>query len=296
MLRAVAVHPDVIVRAGDGVRIHILVHAGLPAIAAIEIVARRQARIVVVVHRYRQAVARHGGIHVFEHHVAVVQVGIHRTRAARAHGLILPPAFQARVGNEVHVHRGRIARAGVRRIQLRIVVAAHVIRLAQHHAVVAAGTGFVVHAPVLVHVGEVEHHIARAGGLDAFLRFGFHVVRVGGVEVQPVHAGHRPGGEHLVRADVIRTGRRLHPHAQLRADHRITGLERRKLLKAQQAHEVLPGRGHADLHIAFRVRIGRGVLAQGGILDVGERVRGNRHRVDGDGEGRLRQERFLHRV
>ena len=57
VLRAVPVHPDVIVRAGDGVRIHILVHAGLPAIAAIEIVARRQARVVVVVHRYRQAVA-----------------------------------------------------------------------------------------------------------------------------------------------------------------------------------------------------------------------------------------------
>ena len=124
--------------AGDGARIHILMHAGLPAIAAIEIVACRQARVVIVVHRHRQAVARHRGIHVFEHHVAVVQVGIHRARAARAHGFVLPPAFQPRVGNEVHVHRGRVARAGVRGIQLRIVVPAHVVRLAEDHAVVAA--------------------------------------------------------------------------------------------------------------------------------------------------------------
>ena len=138
VLRSIPVHPDVIVRAGDGALIYILVHAGLPAIAAIEIVACRQARVVIVVHRYRQAVARHRGIHVFEHHVAVVQVGIHRARAARAHGFVLPPAFQPRVGNEVHVHRGRVARAGVRGIQLRIVVPAHVVRLAEDHAVVAA--------------------------------------------------------------------------------------------------------------------------------------------------------------
>ena len=51
----------------------------------------------------------------------------------------------------------------------------------------------------------------------------------------------------------------------MRADYGIAGLERRELLKAQQAHEVLAGRGHADLHVAFRVRIRRGALAQGGV-------------------------------
>ena len=237
VLGAVAVLPDVVVRVVQRQRRDLLVRVGLPAVAAAIVVVPAAAAVVVVIDGHRIAVAGHDGIGVFQHQVAVEQVGIRRARAARAHLLVLPPALDARMRDVVDVHHRAVGGVGrVGGIQLRVIVAGDVRWGAEGDAVVVADAALVAGTPLAVQVRQVEVEPGVARALHALERIGGDVRRVVRAEVQPVDRAGLPGLEHLVGADVLRGIRGLRGDLQHRADDGVAGPRNRERVELQQAH------------------------------------------------------------
>ena len=275
---------------------NLLMRVRLPTEATAIVILRGQTAIVIVVYRYRIAVAGHDGVGVFQHHIAVEQVSIRRTRAASAHLLVLPPSLQACMGNVVDVHYRPVTGGGVGRIQLRIVVAADIFRRAESHAIVVANARRIAGTPLAVQVRQVKVQPGVAGPLHAFYGIGRNVGLIFGIEVEPVHCGGLPRREHFVGADILRRGGRLGRQLQHRLNDRVTGLWDGQNVELQQTNTVHRTIVLANLHVVFSIRRHRRATAKGRILNVVYWIRGVDDGIDGHGIRRFRYERRINGI
>ena len=296
VLRSVAVLPDEILLIVQRQRGHFLVRVGLPTKAAVIGVRSGETAVVIVIDGNRVAIAGHDGIGMRQHHIAVEQVGIDRTRAAGAALLILPPVLDTRMGNVVDIHDGAIAGGSVRGIQLRVIGQRRIVRRAERDAIVVADAVGVSRAPLAVKIRQVEGEPAAGFALHALQGFRGDVAGAGQrVEIGPVDTGGFPRFQNFISSDVLGGAGGLDRHLQHRLNNRVAGLRDRQNVELQQTHAV-NARSAADADVILRVGTQRQILAQRGILNVVHRVGGMDDGVDGHGIDRVCHEQRINGI